>query len=55
MVLLLVSHVAGDALAEAVAATVYYPMRDWDPDIIFHREWNHAGSGPVYSDRRTYT
>ena len=36
MVLLLVSHVAGDALAEAVTATVYYPVRDWDTDLIFH-------------------
>ena len=54
MVLLLVSHVAGDALAEAVTATVDYPMRDWDPDIIFHREWNHAGSGPVYDGIHTY-
>ena len=36
MVLLLVSHVAGDALAEPVIATVYYPVRDWDTDFIFH-------------------
>ena len=34
MVLLLVSHIAGDALAEAVTATVHYPMRDWDPGLI---------------------
>ena len=54
MVLLLVSHVAGDALAEPVIATVYYPVRDGDTDLICHGEWNHAGSSSAYGDRHTY-
>ena len=54
MVLLLVSHVAGDALAEPVIATVYYPVRDWDSVVIVHGDRDHAGSCPVYSDGHTY-